>query len=164
MEPGDIIFTRPKSWIFNIIRRITKGEYGHVCIVTHTISKHIFITEALPSGVDVNDWIWHKMKDEDYIVYRNTKASYKEIKKFIRRTVEYHGTPYDKIALLNFIIGRTCFGTDKAVYCSELAYRVLYKYKLISTEFQTNPEKISPKMLRDILEADEDWEVVDKKD
>ena len=160
MKPGDIIFTRPKSKIFNIIRWWTKGEYGHVCLAIAKISNHIFITEALQDGVDVNDFIWKKKKNESYIVYRNTRTVPYKIENLINRVVSYHGSPYDTKALLNFIIGRTCFGTDKAVYCSELIYRALCSCNMIKKEFDA--ERISPKMLRDVLDKTDQFEIVEK--
>lgn len=161
IKPGDIIFTRPNSSIFNFIRWWTKGDYGHVMLVTHVIGDHIFITEALSSGVDVNDFIWHSTKKEDYIVYRNTKVEKTLIEKLIKKTISYHGKPYDTLALLNFVIGRTCFGTDKAVYCSELIYRILKDVNMI--EDKLKPEKTSPADLRRLMMSDFRYEIITTK-
>lgn len=158
MQRGDIIFTRPKHIFFSLVRFITQGDYGHVALVVDTYKDHIFIVEALPKGVDINNFIYHK--GEAYIVYRNVDLTDKQRDTLVSATLSWCGAPYDTMALLNFIIGRTWFGKSKYVYCSELIYRILIKLNLLSSTI--HPEKISPAKLRKIIKVDSSYRVIDK--
>jgi len=130
-------------------------------MVIYTIREHAFITEALPNGVDVNDFIWHVKAKDDYVVYRNMNATTDIIDRLIESAVAYHGCPYDTSVILNFIIGKTWFGTDKAVICSELLYRILKEINQITPGL--NPEKMSPADLRRLLICDSRYEKIYRK-
>ncbi len=148
---GDILFTRPNSWLFDIVRWATSGRFGHVGIVVGSIENHTVIAEAGINGIDINDLKWCEVEKENYSVYRLHGLTDGQRELLVLEALSYIGFPYDKMAWLNFLIGKTWFGKDKEVYCSEMIYRILKDVGII--ESNEHPEKISPATLFRLLES-----------
>ena len=157
-KPGDIIFVRPRGLMFKLIRWWTQGAWGHVGLIAGYIEDHPIVIEANTKGIDTNDLKWRHVLKEDYVVYRLKGVSDEKIKAVVTECLTYVGTPYDKKALVNFIIGRTWFGTDKEMYCSEMAYRAFLSQEIVPDTY--DPEKISPanlyKLIEDMVELIEE--------
>lgn len=147
---GDLIWVRPNSWVFKIIRFATKGKFGHVGVIVGSVEGHPLVVEAQKNGIDVNDIKWRHVKKENYTVYRIKGLTENEGRALAIQCLSYVGLPYDSKALLNFVIGSTVFGTDKEMFCSEMAYRALVKLKILQDLHIA--EKISPAKLYNLLE------------
>lgn len=150
LQPGDIIFVKPRGLAFNLVRWFTRGKFGHVGMVAGRVRDHVMIIEASLSGIDSNDLIWRYVNRESYSVYRITKLSDVTRKQLADKALSYTGLPYDKKAILNFITGKTWFGTTKELYCSEMIYRVLISFNILKSVH--HPERISPAELFKLLE------------
>ena len=161
LRVGDIIFLKPKDLIFELIKKCLNRQFLHVGIVTNVEYGHVSVTEALPRGVDVNDFIWNEKKKEDYVVYRNVMASPQMIKRIASAAVQYHGTPYEKGIVINALIRCSWCGTARAVCCSELIYRILRGLRQIKDAF--NPEWILPTDLQNLMIADVRYRKVGSK-
>ena len=161
LRKGDIIFLKPSDLIFKLIKRCFKRQFLHVGIVTNVEYGHVSVTEALPRGVDINDFIWHEKKKEDYVVYRNVAATPQMIENIVDAAVQYHGTPYEKGIVINAIIRCSWCGTARAVCCSELIYRVLRGLRQIKDAY--NQEWILPTDLLNLMIADTRYKKVGDK-
>uniref|UniRef100_A0A6M3KQK8 Putative peptidase n=1 Tax=viral metagenome TaxID=1070528 RepID=A0A6M3KQK8_9ZZZZ len=147
---GDLIWVKPKGWLFNIVRKFTKGNYGHIGIVAGYCQDHVIIVEAGMSGTDVNDLKWRTISKEDYGVYRINDIADEKREELVSLCLDKVGCPYDFSAWKNFIISSTIFGKDKQMYCSELIYRALKESGI--TDVLYNPEKVSPADVFRLLE------------
>lgn len=147
---GDLIWIRPNSWLFTIIRFATKGKWGHVGLIAGNVEEHPIVVEAQKGGIDINDIKWRHVRRENYTVYRIKGLTENEGRALAIQCLSYVGLPYDGKALLNFVIGSTVFGTDKQMYCSEMVYRALVKLKILQDLH--SPERISPAKLYHLLE------------
>ena len=148
--PGDIIFVRPKGWIWKLIRWRTKGKFGHIGLITGHILDNTLLVEASRSGIDQNDLIWKRVCKDSYSIYRLEHATEEQRTALAKKCLTYVGLPYDKWAIINFIIGKTWFGNDKHMYCSEMIYRALESLDMVDAEY--SPERVSPADLFRLLE------------
>ena len=160
LKKGDIIFSSPNSLIFKFIKYWTRDKWAHVAIVADIIDSHIFIVEALPSGIDVNDLIWYEKEKKDFIVYRLKKLNEQLREEIVHYALNFIGSRYDFAALSNFLISKPILGEKKRYYCSELIYRILTHLNLIKES--ENPEMISPHDLRLLIENES--EIIYKKE
>ena len=149
-KAGDLIFVKPNGWLFRLVRKVTKGNFGHVGLVAGMIDEHVLIVEAGRDGVDVNDLIWRTVRAEDYAIYRIDNITEKQRTLLVQKCMSYVGLPYDKQAWLNFIFKTTAFGSKRRMYCSEMIYRALTKLLIIRRIY--HPEKISPADLFRLIE------------
>jgi len=150
IKRGDIIFSSPTSWLFKFIQYWTRDKWCHVAIVVDIVDSHIFVVEALPFGIDVNDLVWYEKEKKDFIVYRLKKLNDELINKIISHTLKFIGSGYDFLALGNFLLAKPLLGSKKRYYCSELIYRILTYLKLIKKSEKA--EMISPHDLRLLIE------------
>ncbi len=141
-RPGDIVMVRPKGILFHLVRWWTKGSWGHVGIVVGSVQDHILIAEAGINGVDINDLKWRDVQKEPYSVYRINDIDDEKRKALVEECLKFVGMPYDVKAWINFIIGKTWFGTDKEIYCSEMIYRAVVELRIVFDFY--HPEKITP--------------------
>jgi len=142
VQAGDLIWVRPNSWLFNIVRKFTSGEFGHIGLISGYCQNHILVIEAGTSGVDINDLQWRKLRKENYSIYRIKGISDEIRNDLVADCLERVGSPYDYSAWINFLIGSTIFGKNKQLYCSEMIYRALRGLDLIDDVF--DPEEVSP--------------------
>ncbi len=77
-KPSDLIWVKPKGWLFNLVRKFTKGSYGHIGMVAGYCEDHAIIVESDIRGIDINDLKWREVRKEDYAVYRINDISDKK--------------------------------------------------------------------------------------
>lgn len=150
-KAGDIIFVRPKGLLFWFVRKFTSGKWGHMGLIVGAIQDHTLVVEAGINGVDINDLAWREVYKEGYSVYRFWDITDEQRQALLAECLKFVGMAYDKKAWLNFIIGKTWFGSDKEMYCSEMVYRALLKVGL-AKEFY-HAEKITPHNLFNLLKT-----------
>lgn len=150
IQAGDIIFVKPNSVLFKLVRWFTKGKFGHVGLISGKIESHTLVIESDGNGTDINDLAWRNIRKENYAIYRIDGITDDQRTALVKKCLSYVGMAYDHSAWLNFIIGKTWFGEDKQLYCSEMIYRALRSLDLIEDAY--HPEKVSPAEIFRLLE------------
>jgi len=148
MKVGDVVFYRPKSIIFKIIRFVTNGNFGHVAICVGKIGDHDLIVEASPRGVDVNSSIWRK--DMPYTIYRIPRLSKAKKEAMVNTAFKMVGQKYDFKALYSIVRKKYKYKNDKRQMCSELVFRILASVGYLGFD-ENNPDMVSPARLEKLM-------------